>query len=153
MSWALRFVVTQGEYESQRVPILHIGYLTKLAESAQRLMYKKHDGVRCRCEMTIVLKTCRNKNTICSRILFAPQCGKQCLSWQNAYNRWKFSTHGWTQDSEFQVIRKTVDQSNNKNGIGVPKSHSHVNNGQKSKLESWGVYTGKFRRHSDIFSS
>ena len=29
MSWALRFVVTQGEYESQQVPILHAGYLTK----------------------------------------------------------------------------------------------------------------------------
>ena len=28
MSWALHFVVTQGEYETQQVPILHVGYLT-----------------------------------------------------------------------------------------------------------------------------
>ena len=60
---------------------------------------------------------------------------------------------GRSQDSEFQVIRKTTDPSNNKNGSGIPKSHIHVINGRKSRLEIWLACSDKFGDIAILFLS
>ena len=50
------------------------------------------------------------KNKVCSRILFAPQCGKQCRILAKCPIGENLQS-GRSQDSEFQVIRKTIDQA------------------------------------------
>ena len=86
------------------------------------------------------------KNEVCSRILFAPQCGKQCRKAMSDLGkmpyRWKSTK--WT-FARFGISghKKNYLPSNSKNGVGIPKSHIHAINGQKSKLEIWLLCSDK----------
>ena len=136
MSWALRFVVTHREYETQQ----RSGYCTKMWRSALSMWIQ------------MSLRHVENEkhgllpNSLCTTARKALLVLAKCLMGENS---------PLIDGRNIQNFRPDGKQfhSNNKNGIGIPKSHIHVNNGQKSRLESWMVCTSKFRRSSDIFLS
>ena len=120
----------------------------KIAKSAQWLLYKKRDGAHCRCNMTNVLKTCRNEKTQSAPEFFLQHCAESIVCLGIGENNLLMDRRK-IQNFKPYAIRKTIDQSNNKNGVRIPKSHIHVINGQKSKLESWVVCSDKFRRQKN----
>ena len=151
MSWALRFVVTRGEYESQQVPILHVGYLANSGECAA-VSVQKHDGVRCRCEMTNVPETCRNEkhdllpNSFCNTVRKALSVLAKFLIGEN---------HLLMDGRKIQNFRSYEKQLTKATTKTKSEFQSHTFMWTMDRNRSWKAELSVltiFCRHSDIFS-
>ena len=100
---------------------------------------------------TMSLRHAERKKTVCFQIPFAILCGKHCHVLAECLIGENHLPMDGRKIQNFRSYKKQLTKAT-KNWVGIPKSHIHVINGQKSKLESRVVCSDKFRRHSDILS-
>ena len=141
MNWALRFVVPKESRSSSKSWTTH-WLANKTCGERSGFYIQKCDGMRCKSDMTSVLKTCRNEKHSLLPNSFATMVRKAVDLAQCSIGE-KFSTVDGCKIQNFRSYEEQLTETQIKTEIRSPVTHSY---GQWAEIEvdNWVVCPDKF---------